>query len=202
MAFAWRMARGDRVAWINSVINALFAQLFRGLLPIVYALIVDEVITRGELSLIPALALCLGILLAANEGLFAIGHVAWVYKITDFDSRVRRRLYRSILKAKTELLERRRTGDLAETVETDAQQLTWYVDVFGIWIPDRVIALAVVLMFMSAISPVVALMAVTAAVPPPGVAHSTPPSSDRPEFPEEFRPEFLGPAAWGCARAA
>ena len=31
----------------------------------------------------------------------------------------------------------------------------------------------------------------TAAVPSPAPAHSVPPSSGRPEFPEEFRPEFL-----------
>ena len=163
LAFAWEMARGDRTAWFTTVINALFTHLFRALLPIIYALIVDEVIVRGELSLVPAIALCFGILLVANEGLFAIGHVSWVYKITDFDSKVRRRLFSRILDAKTELLERRRTGDLAETVETDANQITWYVDVFAVWIPDALIALVIALIFMTAISPIVALMAAVAA---------------------------------------
>ena len=163
LAFAWEMARGDRMAWFTTVINALFTHLFRALLPIIYALIVDEVIVRGELSLVPAIALCFGILLVANEGLFAIGHVSWVYKITDFDSKVRRRLFSRILDANTELLERRRTGDLAETVETDANQITWYVDVFAVWIPDALIALVIALIFMTAISPVVAFMASVAA---------------------------------------
>ena len=112
--------------------------------------------------MIPALALCLGILLVANEGLFAIGHTSWLYKITDFDAKVRRRLFNSILGAKSELLERQRTGDLVETIETDATQITWYVDVVGVWMPDAIIGLVIALIFMGAISPVVALMAVVA----------------------------------------
>ena len=91
LAFAWQMARGDRMAWVTSFINALFTHFFRGLLPIVYALVVDQVISRHKLSLIPALALCFVMMLVANEGMYAIGHVSWVYKITDFDSKVRRR---------------------------------------------------------------------------------------------------------------
>ena len=147
----------------TSLVNALFTHFFRGLLPIVYALVVDQVITRHELSLIPALALCFAMMLVANEGMFALGHVSWVYKVTDFDSKVRRRIFRRILSARSELLERRKTGDLAETVETDAQQITWYVDVFGIWIPDAFIGLVIALLFMGAISPLLALMAAIAA---------------------------------------
>ena len=163
LAFAWRMARGDRMAWVTSLVNALFTHFFRALLPIVYALVVDQVITHRDLSLVPALALCFVMMLAANEGLFAIGHVSWVYKVTDFDSKVRRRIFRRILSARSESLERRKTGDLAETVENDAQLITWYVDVFGIWIPDAFIGLVIALLFMGAISPLLALMAAIAA---------------------------------------
>ena len=163
LAFAWQMARGDRMAWVTSLINALFTHFFRGLLPIVYALAIDQVISRHELTLIPALALCFVMMLVANEGMFALGHVSWVYKVTDFDSKLRRRIFRRILSARSELLERRKTGDLAETVETDAQQITWYVDVLGIWIPDSFIGLVIALLFMGAISPLLALMAAIAA---------------------------------------
>ena len=163
LAFAWQMARGDRMAWVTSLINALFTHFFRGLLPIVYALAIDQVISRHELTLIPALALCFAMMLVANEGMFALGHVSWVYKVTDFDSKLRRRIFRRILSARSELLERSKTGDLAETVETDAQQITWYVDVLGIWIPDSFIGLVIALLFMGAISPLLALMAAIAA---------------------------------------
>ena len=163
LAFAWRMARGDRMAWGTSLVNALFTHFFRALLPIVYALVVDQVITHRDLSLVPALALCFAMMLAANEGLFAIGHVSWVYKVTDFDAKVRRRIFRRILSARSESLERRKTGDLAETVETDAQQITWYVDELGIWIPDAFIGLVIALLFMGAISPLLALLAAIAA---------------------------------------
>ena len=163
LAFAWRMARGDRMAWVTSLVNALFTHFFRALLPIVYALVVDQVITHRDLSLVPSLALCFAMMLAANEVLFAIGHVSWVYKVTDFDAKVRRRIFRRILSTRSELLERRKTGDLAETVESDAQQITWYVDVFGIWIPDAFIGLVIALLFMAAISPLLALLAAIAA---------------------------------------
>ncbi len=163
LAFAWWIARGDRMAWVTSLVNALFTHFFRALLPIVYALVVDQVMTHRDLSLVPALALCFAMMLGANEGLFAIGHVSWVYKVTDFDAKVRRRIFHRILSARSESLERRKTGDLAETVEADAQQITWYVDVFGIWIPDAFIGLVIALLFMGAISPLLALLAAIAA---------------------------------------
>ena len=194
LAFAWEMARGDRMAWFATVINALFTHLFRALLPIIYALIVDEVIIRGELSLIPAIALCFGILLVANEGLFALGHVSWVYKITDFDSKIRRRLFGRILDARTELLERRRTGDLAETVETDANQITWYTDVFAVWIPDTLIALVVVLVFMAAINPIVALMAAVAAPLSAFVSHRMALRGRR--IADEYRSTYGAHSSW------
>ena len=90
--------------------DATIGAELRGLLPIIYTLVVDQVISRHELSLIPALALC-----------------------------------------------------FAETVETDAQQIAWYVDVLGIWIPEAFIGLAIALLFMGAISPLLALMAAIAA---------------------------------------
>lgn len=171
LAFAWGMARGDRAAWVATVINALFTHLFRGLLPVVYGLTIDEVIGRKDLSIVPALGLCFVILLIANEGLYAIGHVSWVYKITDFDSKIRRRILRSIMNAKASVLERRRSGDLAERIETDAQQITWYVDVFAVWIPDSLIALTIALLFMAAINPWIALMAAFSAPVAAYLAH-------------------------------
>ena len=93
-----------------------------GCSPIVYAFAIEQVISRHELTLIPALALCFAMMLVANEGMFALGHVSWVYKVTDFDSKLRRRIFRRILSARSELLDRRKTGDLAETVASGAHR--------------------------------------------------------------------------------
>ena len=122
LRFVLRSIRPARVEFINSALARVLNTGFDVLLPLLFALVVDEVISRQRLTLLPGLALIFAIILVGTQFLFLVSLWCWASVRNEFNASLREQAFDHLLHVAAGALDRERTADLARTINTDASR--------------------------------------------------------------------------------
>ena len=125
--FVLALIRPAAGAFLNMALTVVVFAAFDMLLPLLFALVVDEVISRHRVTLVPALALVLLILLIGLQLLYVLRQMCWADLRAEFTSSLRERLYEQCLFVTARTLDRERTGDLARTIDLDVSSVTSFM---------------------------------------------------------------------------
>ena len=123
LRFVLRSIRPARVEFINSALARVLNTGFDVLLPLLFALVVDEVISRQRLTLLPGLALIFAIILVGTQFLFLVSLWCWASVRNEFNASLREQAFDHLLHVAAGALDRERTADLARTINTDASAM-------------------------------------------------------------------------------